>query len=336
MKKLILLYSSFKDYGGAQRILLYLKEYLTYRGDICVSSLNDYSQINHHYSIKEEDYIKFNLINILKYFNNSIVLSFHRKPTTILIILRKILSLNITLIHNARNEYCTLKAFSLFPPKNIAVSESVKRNLVNYFNLDNQNISVIYNGIRDYYHGNFQLQLAANNKITLLYPARITQTKYQVEFVKLVRNHLPDNFQIIFAGDGEDFENLKEACKGYPNFIILGFIENIYPLILQSDYVILFSKREGLPSSLVESAMLGRPLIVNRQGGKLEIVKNNYNGFVLDSANEMKDIFKKLEALSLDQYKTMCYNSRIIYEDKFSFNNMITKYKNYIDDLYSK
>ena len=135
-------------FGGAQKILCDIHNGINIFHEKHISSFDRYDNLDKKYNICASEYIQFNLFNLSK-INNSIILSHHRKTTAILYFLIKANFINTKLIHVAHTEFNNLKYFTFFPDTVIAVSESVKRNIIEYFGLDKRRIIVIYNGIRD-------------------------------------------------------------------------------------------------------------------------------------------------------------------------------------------
>lgn len=75
---------------------------------------------------------------------------------------------------------------------------------------------------------------------------------------------------------------LKEKIEGDCHFEYLGYRSDIYQLLQECDYMMLFSKHEGLPITLIESTMCGTPAICSKVGGNAEIILHGKNGFVLE------------------------------------------------------
>ena len=98
-----------------------------------------------------------------------------------------------------------------------------------------------------------------------------------------------------------------------------GNVSNISDYIESADIVILPTiYNEGIPRILIESAAIGRPIITSNKYGCKMIVKNNFNGIVLDkvNSNELANMIKKiLNDKELKSYFSI--NSRKIAEKNF-------------------
>ena len=62
---------------------------------------------------------------------------------------------------------------------------------------------------------------------------------------------------------------------------ILSHKKNIKNYICNSDIVVFPSYGEGLPSSLLEALFFAKPIITTNVNGCRELVKDNYNGFLI-------------------------------------------------------
>ena len=103
--------------------------------------------------------------------------------------------------------------------------------------------------------------------------------------------------------------------------IILGFKKNPYPYIKNAKCLILSSEREGLPTVLIESLILGTPTIsTNCISGPSEILTGKFSKY-LAKVNDSKDLAKKIEDLLIDNPNI---ESKMI--DKFNEKNIFEKY----------
>lgn len=87
---------------------------------------------------------------------------------------------------------------------------------------------------------------------------------------------------VSFIGTGSDEEGLK-AMASFLNVTNIQFAGQIQDIeVLWKDYhaLILPSRSEGLPLSMVEAMSAGRPVIVTNAGGNTEIVTEGITGFI--------------------------------------------------------
>jgi glycosyltransferase involved in cell wall biosynthesis len=328
---MINLYTDFSDYGGAQNVAINLHLNLYPQKNNFLMGFTKYREINKKYPpINNKSYLHFSIKNIIK-FKKHIFISHHRKITTYLVLLNKLFLLNLKIIHVAHNEFNTLKYISIYPEHIIAVSNRVKNNLVEYFKIDSNNITVIRNGIKDRLN-NGTLKIFDPNNIKILYPARINNVKQQVKIVEFLKNRLSKKITIDFVGDGEDKDKLNQLCKESTQFNFKGFV-NIDEIIDEYDFVMLFSKNEGLPLSLIEACMFQKPILANDVGGNLEILNEGHNGFMLSNFESLPNTLSQLHFLSNEKYQVLAHNSRQIFETKFLSEKMYTEYRNIIEKM---
>lgn len=87
---------------------------------------------------------------------------------------------------------------------------------------------------------------------------------------------------ISFIGKGDDELALKEMAKllNVNNVEFLGQIQDIENMWKDYHALILPSRSEGLPLSMVEAMSAGRPVIISNAGGNTELVEEGVSGFI--------------------------------------------------------
>ncbi len=325
--KVVNVFTNYKNIGGAEKIAVSLHENLFDSKNNYLMSLYDFKTIHSSYNIEKNNYLKLNIKNIIK-LKNHVFISHHRKTTTLLLFIKKILGIKIRVIHVAHNEFNTLKSLTLFPTEIISVSEKVRENHLTYFKVGESNIRTIYNGIENE-KDKKPLIFIPQKPIKILYPARINSIKRQIEIVNNLKDKISSNIIIYFAGEGEDENELYELCKTTSKFKYIGFV-NISQSINEYDFVMLFSSKEGLPLSLIEAQKYGKPVIANNVGGNSEIIRNNYNGFIISDYTKLAILLNNLEKISLDDYNSMSIRSKENFYLNFSLETMISKYEEFI------
>lgn len=330
MNRVVNIYPNFANRGGAQDVVLQLAEKLNFETKPIVLTETNIDNIVTEYK-ERAVFIPFNKKNILKLHDgNTVFLSHHRKNTTKLVLINLFLKKKLPLIHIAHNTFNTLKWFSRFPNKNIAVSNAVKDNLIEYFKVPEQNVKVIFNGMTDKYCPDTSYK--DNKEINILLPGRICPVKQQIEIANRLKESIPEYVHISFAGAGEDVDELKKIIANSKQLNYVGFL-NIAENIHSYDYVCLFSKNEGLPLSLIEGCMFGKPLITNDIKAVLDVNKEGETGFVFKNFEELSNGLKNIPTRESDEYKRLSANARKRYEQLFTEDRMISQYKQVITEL---
>lgn len=330
--RVISIYSNFANQGGAQDITLQLAHALNETDKTIVLTDTPLSKIDAVYKDKAV-FEQFSMRNVIKYAScNTVFLSHHRKNTTFLEIFRIIAFWKtFNIIHVAHNTFSNLKYLSWLPKNIIAVSNGVKENLVDYFWQQPQNVHVVFNGIKDFCQKSEQTK--EDGVVKVLLAGRICSVKQQVELAKFLKCKLKDHIKISFAGKGEQAEELLRVIKDDKHFEYLGFIDMIQELP-NYDYVMLFSKNEGLPLSLVQGSMFGKPLITNDIKPVLDVNKDGFNGFVCSDFESLLSTLNTLPLPSSEQYIKLSRNSRNQYLKYFEDTRMFNQYRHIIENAF--
>ena len=94
------------------------------------------------------------------------------------------------------------------------------------------------------------------------------------------------NLQVSFFGEGVNRETLIDMANflGLKNVSFPGFVENIVNVWQEYHALILPSRAEGLPITLIEAMMCGRLGITTDVGGIPEVLEDNITGFMAQGA----------------------------------------------------
>ncbi len=79
-----------------------------------------------------------------------------------------------------------------------------------------------------------------------------------------------------------------------------GYLNNISDYLADMDLIVVTSKDEALPFSILEASLLSIPIIANSVGGINEIIKDGYNGLLIIN-NNPNDIADKIMLLYSNQ-----------------------------------
>ncbi len=189
--------------------------------------------------------------------------------------------------------------------KIITVSQATKKDLIKKFSLKPSKINIVLNGLDPQIKPqkkdkNLVKKLKLSGKITLLYLGQLTRRK-NVEFLLKVIQKLSPDFRLLIVGNGSLKSSLMEdaAQKKLKNKIFFtGFIQRGKKVkyLNLCDLFLYPSKKEGFGLSVLEAMACGKPVICSDIPALREIVKNQKNGFLLNT-NKVKDwvfLIKKL------------------------------------------
>lgn len=315
---------------GIQRVLLDIHEALKDEFDAKIVGTVTYDKVNGNLGVSEGDYIKFR--NPLV-FRNSVVIIHERRLLPPMWLLAHIPGLYVKCVYVHHNELYGNKKLSLFPNNIVAISDAGIKNLTDYFGVPMAHITKIHNCVR--VPASYKPRTKGFNPgdITILYPARINSVKRQIEIVNNLKGKLDPRVKVLFAGDGPLLEELKQLCNGSEQFKALGFRNDISDLMRNSDFMLLFSKHEGLPISLIEAIQTGLPAICNSVGGNIEIIKDGENGIVVNDWESLTCVLNHLPEMEQSSIDRMSHNGRERYNNNFNFSIFKRRYCDLINSL---
>ncbi len=305
-----------------------------------------------HYSIPDIDsknpitliktYLK--LKKIIKKEEITIVHSHHRMAA----FYSKILSIfnkKIKRVYTAHNIFYNKKKllkFSLSGSEIIAVGDGVKNNLVNFFEIKEEKVKVIYNSIEKLKEINKpedDFIKNKSNKILIGTVGRLSEQKGIDIFISSISELINKNKNIlaIVIGDGELKEELKKLSQKLnikDNIKFLGYRSDVIELISEMDFIVLASRWEGLPLTPIETFSVGKTIIATNIDGNNEIIKDEYNGllFEKDNINELGDKMSILIS-DINKRKELEKNAQNTFDEKFSYETFINNYINIYNKL---
>jgi len=127
--------------------------------------------------------------------------------------------------------------------------------------------------------GEFQQELGLPPEMRLVVcPARVCPVKNQrmvIEAVARASDALPpEQVRVLFVGDGVGVEALEARARelGVADRVhFVGYRERMKPVYQDAELVVLASRNEAIPMSLIEAAAAGRPFLATAVGGVPEL-----------------------------------------------------------------
>ncbi|MEM4240020.1 MAG: glycosyltransferase family 4 protein [Candidatus Woesearchaeota archaeon] len=176
-------------------------------------------------------------------------------------------------------EYQGLKEADLI----IANSNFTKNNVMKHYKIPGEKIRVVHWGIEEdnpCYHTNYRSQLNKNNKI-VLFLGRITIQKgpdYFIEVAKKVLAFEP-NALFVIAGDGDMMPRIINRAHelGIADRVVFtGFLQgaDVHKAFQMADVYVMPSISEPFGLVALESLKNRTPVIISRQSGVSEVLKN--------------------------------------------------------------
>lgn len=136
-------------------------------------------------------------------------------------------------------------------------------------------------------------------------------------------------------GDTRVYEEAKELIRQYDlqNVIYLHEEDkNIANIMNKSDVVALFSSVEGLPNTICEGMMLGKPIIMTKVSDYRVLVDES-NGFICDwdNINSITNAIRSTIGLTNEQLTKKGYESYMKSKDLFSVERVLEQWISVID-----
>lgn len=227
----------------------------------------------------------------------------------------------------------------------ISLSNGSEKDLINNFKVNKNKIKVIYNPI------NINLikekskesvnDINISNKIMISCVATLTQSKghkYLIEAINILRNERDYDIGAIFIGEGKfknNILNIRDKYNLQNDIHLLGFKENPYKYIKNSDIFVLPTLWEGFGNVIVESMACGIPVIsTSCESGPKEIIKHNHNGILVEPQNS-KLLADSIEDLinNKELYNDLIKNGFKRAED-FDSKKIVRRYEEHILQLF--
>lgn len=135
---------------------------------------------------------------------------------------------------------------------------------------------------------------------------RLVPIKNHELFIKsanLLVNQYKAEVQFLIVGDGECRSEIQQRVKENnltERIHFIGWQSDMVKVYQVSDIVVLTSRNEGTPVSLIEAMAAGKPVVSTNVGGVKDVVSDGITGFVTPSNNE-KILSKKILLLLNDK-----------------------------------
>ena len=166
----------------------------------------------------------------------------------------------------------------------ICVSEAVKSNL----NISKEGI-VIHNFINDNINelSNVDNPFKDVDKkvLKLSVVSRISAGKgFERLYIlvnELEKRNIPYLLKIVGKGRTKE-EEYKNLFKEYKSVVFVGYKDNPYTYVKNSDYLVQLSDDESWCNSITEAKLLNVPVVVTNFQSSSEQIEDNYNGIIVD------------------------------------------------------
>ena len=233
--------------------------------------------------------------------------------------------------------FCLQAADLLISPSNFMLAELKKR-----FELKNKNVVILANPFSvNEFHPN---RISPNRQGEIIFYGKLTVQKGAFHLLNYFKKLWDEGFSrplyllggqdIVYHPEGKTMGDLLK--KTYKKYIDQGLLKlegkirptDISDRLSKAEVVIIPSANDNLPYTVFEMMALGKILLISKQGGQSEVIKNDEDGFIFD--HDQPESFsiqlKKILALTDEERKSISqktiekvgsvYDPKVIYEKK--------------------
>jgi glycosyltransferase involved in cell wall biosynthesis len=230
--------------------------------------------------------------------------------------------------------------------KVIALNEAAKQSFISLGRVKSDNIVILPNGVdTDFFNPSIKVKEVVDKyglegKAVVLYVGRLAKIKgveYLLKAADIILNgfRYEDTLFMLVGSDtyaGVDkpinMEEMLQYIRTHQldkNVVLTGLLplEEVRLLYAAADIFALPSLGEGDPLVTVEAMAAGRPVIGTKVGGIVHHIRDGWNGFLIDPANEQQ-LAEKIKYLvdNPEERKRMGANSRRYAEEEFDWSKV--------------
>jgi len=215
--------------------------------------------------------------------------------------------------NNERLKRLKFGAINMGASSIVAVSESLRKNIISRTPLRNSKTSVVYNGIdttafRRPASDAIRHKFGWNESDMIIGSLGNIRTAKAYDVLlraaALLKDHIP-HFHFVIAGQGKGtlYDNLlklREKLGLNDTVHFLGFNDDPAEFLSNLDLFLLPSTSEGFSIATIQAMASGLPVIATRSGGPEEIVTHGENGWLVEVGSP-EAIAEAIKQLSTDQ-----------------------------------
>ena len=230
--------------------------------------------------------------------------------------------------------------------KIIAISEMVKRDILKHYQLPEDRVKVVYNGVqldrfnpsnRKFFRDEIRQQLRISaEEVMILFVGSGFERKGLEYLIKSVQYMKKKNWRLVLVGKGKWKRYLGFASKENQGKIThLEPIDEIEKMYAAADFFVLPSIYEPFGNANLEALASGLPIITSRNCGAAEIITPKKEGIVLEDPSDYKAIADAIDFLMDSKIRESMGESARLLAEKFTqernASEMLEVYQKLID-----
>jgi UDP-glucose:(heptosyl)LPS alpha-1,3-glucosyltransferase len=194
--------------------------------------------------------------------------------------------------------------------KIITVSNATKREILENYNVPEDKITVVYNGVNlDEFKPCSEKRLEIRRKynigeddIILMfsgYEFKRKGLKYIIKALPLIKSNV--KLVVVSEDNPKPYKKLAIRLGVLDKIIFTGFVPEIKDYYAASDIFIFPTLYEPFGMVVIEAMASGLPVIVSKLAGVAEIMKHGYDGLLLDDPTNLNEIAEKINLLTSNE-----------------------------------
>ncbi|MDB9755491.1 glycosyltransferase [Winogradskyella sp.] len=181
--------------------------------------------------------------------------------------------------------------------KVICQSQDMLDDLLKTYSIKPNKLVIINNPVTSSFK--LKTDTKVSDPIQFITVARLVKQKGHARLIEVL-GKLDFPFKYTIVGDGPEKNNILKRAKAL-DFIDsienIPFTKNVSKYLEKSDLYLQGSFVEGFPNAIIESCMVGTPILAfNAPGGINEIIKPGINGYVVENEKQYIDHLKKIKS----------------------------------------
>ena len=212
---------------------------------------------------------------------------------------------------------------------------------IDFLGLNKYRKKISINGAMYMDTNSFKIKKDLRDKRNLIgYTGRLSPEKGVMNFAKAVPLILKErnDLEFLIGGDGPLFNEIKDELKNngsYDKVEFTGWIphDELPNYMNELKLIILPSYSEGLPAIVQEGMACGVVILATPVGGIPDLIKDGKTGFILENNSPeciAENVIRVLEHPNLEE---IVKNARKFIEDEYSYEVMVRKCKDSLDEL---
>ena len=234
--------------------------------------------------------------------------------------------------------------------RRIVISEAGRRRLIDMA-VAEDTIRLIRNGIDlDQFHPDVYISGRLHNEFDLtadtriiLFAAHLIERKRPLLLLEIDRELQRDPpavpYHFVIAGDGPQRAELRSKLQSgdrHGRFTLLGYVDQVAPLLADSAVLIVPSTEEGLPLSIIEALSMQVPVVSSRVGAIDEAVSPACGVLIENDGREPAAFADALRELLADDLRrqSMGNAGRALVEQHYDLRRAQADYRHLIKELF--